>query len=180
MYADQKTQIAPYNPPTFIKYWRIYSLPRPHRNYSPPKFSKGDELPEFTTNTLSILLQVYLVYLYVVSLVGIVCLELYLNRLHAQERTGQLATDAGVDPNPEHKLGFSNLGFKTDFSLSPNGRTNSLGRQASYTSESDLRIRESDQGDEEHSPHRTSIYTRIGAVSKCRSGRIVTIERNIT
>ena len=63
-------------------------------------------------------------------------------------------------------MGFNNLGFKNDFTLSPNGRPSTLSRQTSSASESDLRIRESDQSEEEHSPHRTSIYTRIGAVSE--------------
>lgn len=91
---------------------------------------------------------------------------MYLNHLHAQEAAGEREPGIETDPKPELKMGFNNLGFKNDFTLSPNGRPSTLSRQTSNASESDLRIRESDQSEEEHSPHRTSIYTRIGAVSE--------------
>ena len=107
--------------------------------------------------------QVFLVYLYVLSFAGFVCLEFYQNRLHTQD-----TRPSGVDIDPRHELnlGFNNLGFSSDIVPSPNGRCRALSRQPSCASESEVRVRESDQIEEEHSPHRTSIYTRIGAVSK--------------
>ena len=112
------------------------------------------------------LLQIFLVYLYVLSFACFVCLEFYQNHLHRKDATNQRPSGIDIDPRHELDLGFNNLGFKSDIIPSPNGRCRAVSRQPSSASESEVRIRESDQIEEEHSPHRTSIYTRIGAVSK--------------